>query len=136
MADTGDALDVLADHLAADDGQRATVAAWEICGLGERLADAVAWQSGVDAVQAMAAAQSCREARRYLPPPVSGQPVPTPRAAPDAMERCARLLGLVARILQTPGGVRIQPDAGARQAATAHAARAQQALSGARQTMP
>lgn len=79
MADTGDALDVLADQLGNEYGQEAAAAAWDILNLGERLADAAVWQNGVDSVQAMAAAQSCREARRYLLSPASGRPAQAPQ---------------------------------------------------------
>lgn len=129
MADMGDALDVLADQLRNEYGQEAAAAAWDILNLGERLADAAVWQYGVDSVQAMAAAQSCREARRYLLSPASGRPVQAPQPSRAATGSCARLLDHVARVLQSPSGVGIQPDATARQSAAAHATTAHQALS-------
>ncbi|MGW2110023.1 hypothetical protein [Streptomyces sp. NPDC001948] len=129
MADTGDVLDVLADQLEAEHGREIAAAAWAIVGLGERLADAAVWQNGVDSVRAMAAAQSCREARRYLLAPTCGRSVQTPRPTSDATSSCARLLDRLASVLQSSSGAVIQPDVLARKAAAEHTTAAHQALS-------
>lgn len=103
-------------------------AVWNLFDVGERLADALAWQDGVDPVQAMAAAQSCRLALRYLTAPSSGRPVATPSPGPDAAADCARLLEHAARLLHDPVGTTIQPDPSARQTAGEHAAAAHEAF--------
>ncbi|MGW4348989.1 hypothetical protein ACWEL8_28505 [Streptomyces sp. NPDC004690] len=128
MADAGDALDTLTPWLESDDAGQVAAAVWDVLDLGGRFADSLAWRSGIDSLQAIAAAQSCRQAIRYVPAPPSGRPVETPAPAPDALADCARLLERVAEILQAPAGSRIQPDPSARRVAAGHAAAAHQAF--------
>ncbi|MFE9291948.1 hypothetical protein [Streptomyces olivaceus] len=89
-------LPALAGRLRGHDAEQARAAAWEVLGLAERLADHVAWETGVDTVQALATASSCREARHALPLPAVGAPAPDPAPDPATAAEVARLLGELA----------------------------------------
>ncbi|MFF5018996.1 hypothetical protein [Streptomyces sp. NPDC001165] len=129
MADADVVLGALANQLASDDTQQATAAAWDVLSLGERLADTLTWQEDTDAVQAMAASQACREARRYLPAPVAGRPPQTIPTDTSAVADFARLLALLADLLQSDTESRIQATSTARRTAAVHTTAAHQALS-------
>lgn len=128
VADEHGVLQALAASLDSDDMQQVMAAVWNLFDVGERLADVLAWQDGVDPVQARAAAQSCRLALRYLTAPSFGRPVATPHPGPDAAADYARLLERAARLLHDPAGTTIQPDPAARRTAGEHAVAAHRAF--------
>ncbi|OFA48282.1 hypothetical protein BEN35_19060 [Streptomyces fradiae] len=119
-------MDTLDSRLRSDDTSQAAAAAWEVLHLAERFADAMAWETGVDTVQALAAAHSCGEARRYLAVPVAGRSAHLPAAEPADL---ARLLAYL-----TTDADRLLDSAARHQAAAAQ--QAFSALAGTWRTTP
>ncbi|TNM25894.1 hypothetical protein [Streptomyces sedi] len=86
------ALDDLNRALASPRPEEMLAAAWEAFDVGLGLADAAAWEDGLDELQAVVAGQLCAEGRALLPLPVHGRPITPPAPSAASAQRCATLL--------------------------------------------
>jgi hypothetical protein len=95
------AFESLDPRLVSADLDERLAACWEVFDLGMRLADAAAWQNGVDAAAALAVGAACASGRELMPLPAWGAPIAlhdvVEEATAGALERVAVVLGEAAR---------------------------------------
>ena len=103
------AVDILTRELQADPDAAALLrVAWDTLTLTADVADALAWQDGVDAAAALAAANAAMAGRDLLPPPADGPRLPG--AGPARAEDVALLLERLRERLDAAGRSAQDPD--------------------------
>ncbi|MFD4371089.1 hypothetical protein [Streptomyces sp. NPDC058486] len=133
MSVSTDQLDQLERTLESGEVSDVLGAVWNVLDLAGQAADLAAWATGYDELRALAAAQSCTQARSLLPLP-SGSPVGEPAdLSPEAWERYVSLLrkahGALTALLREVEG---SDDGGQLQLAAGHLSDAAEALASVR----
>ncbi|UCM88020.1 hypothetical protein [Streptomyces marincola] len=96
--------------LESADAVEVMTASWEAFNMGERIADAAAFEEGFDELQAAVAAQVCVRGQTLLPLPADGAPVPLPGPPTASADACAVLLRTVHRSLSALARTPEVPD--------------------------
>ncbi|WP_329151200.1 hypothetical protein OG275_38225 (plasmid) [Streptomyces niveus] len=106
----------LSKALDSANGATAVLAsAWDAFDLAGQAADAVAWETGSDELQALTAAQACTDARALLPIPQTGRPAARPAVGREATA-LAPYVGLMRRTGTALAGLDTGEDAESRRA--------------------